>query len=158
VQAQRGLVLALEKMQRPTAVHYFFAADWPIKIWFGTVPLLFFGMLNDVNLISLFSDLGYFFQNIVHVILLSILVFLCSAVIGWPIIGTIYHYRELENGGPFKVGDYVQILVGANKGKVAQVYSTWQGSSVRVDLGQDLKDELKDIFSSTQLIKEKNTL
>ena len=77
-----------------------------------------------------------------------------AALIGWPILGTMYYERELKNGGPFEVGNAVQILAGPHKGRITRVYSTWQGNSVRVELGEEAKKTYKDVFSPTQLLRE----
>ncbi len=73
---------------------------------------------------------------------------------GWFFIGPFFYAREMKNGGPFKVGDTVQILSGPHKGRISRVYSTWQGNTLRVELGTREKDEFKDIFSPAQLLRE----
>jgi len=83
--------------------------------------------------------------------------FLLAIFPGWFIIGPLYAVRGQINGGPFKVGDTVQILAGPYKGRVTRVYSTWQGNSLRVELGEKEKEDYKDIFSPGELLREENT-
>jgi hypothetical protein len=143
-------------MKKPTWMQCFLARDWLVKIWLVSIPLAvaFIAIrATDCTFASLTdwqSALG-----IVGILVLSLLLgFFLAVLLAWPVLGVIYYMIEDRNGGPFKVGDTVQILTGPYKGRVSQVYSTWQGSSVRVELGEKEKEEFKDIFSPIALLRE----
>jgi hypothetical protein len=79
--------------------------------------------------------------------------FFLSLPITWIVVAPVYHARARLNGAPFHVGDYVQVLAEPHRDKVARIYSTWQGSTFRVELGRDAETNYKDIFSETQLLR-----
>ena len=145
-------------MKQPTRMQYFFAQDWLDRIWNTTIPLIV--AVAAVRATGFSLDLLTDWHSAlwtVGVFILGLLLGYFGAIlIGWPILGPIYYDRELKNGGPFKVGATVQILAGPNKGKITRVYSTWQGSSVRVELGEEVKKTFEDIFQPTQLLKEED--
>jgi len=68
--------------------------------------------------------------------------------------GPIFAWRGQVNGGPFEVGDVVQVLAGPYRGKITTVYSSWQGGSVRVRLGAKEEESFKDVFGSVELLRE----
>ncbi|MBA4146915.1 MAG: hypothetical protein H0X66_02285 [Verrucomicrobia bacterium] len=96
-----------------------------------------------------------------YVIVALLLSFLVTLVMGgflvgifWPLFRPLYEARCRKNGAPFHVGDRVRILVGRNKDRVTRVYSDWRDDCVRVELGEEEKEEFKDIFSIIQLVRE----
>ena len=90
-----------------------------------------------------------------------LLIALPAAVLGFVVwglpagmlLGILLHYRSMMNGGPFKPGDTIQVIGGIYDGRITKVYGGWQGSTVRVELGEDAQREFKDIFSPYQLLK-----
>ena len=66
----------------------------------------------------------------------------------------VIRFVERRNGGPFKVGDSVRILIGPHKDKICKVYSTWQHNEVRVKLDSAAEKDFSDIFSGDKLFKE----
>ena len=80
--------------------------------------------------------------------------FLCGGTAGPFILGPIYHYRAEQNGAPFHTGDRVEILVGANRGQVAQVAEVWEWrGDLRVDWGPSVARKGRTIFGLAQIIK-----
>jgi len=67
------------------------------------------------------------------------------------VVGPVYEVACRLNHGPFDVGDTVEIVAGTFAGRTGTVYSRWQGSSVRVDLGEAARDSFKDVFGQHQL-------
>jgi hypothetical protein len=131
---------------RPTRIQYFFARDWPGKLWFVVVPTLVAMFYHSAAPTSL-SWLNW---------VLGVLGgFLVALLVGWPVLGAASYDRLRKNGGPFKVGDMVQILVGPHRGRVTRVYSLWQGDAVRVELGEKEKASYSDVFGGTKLLKER---
>ena len=126
-----------------------------MQIWFGIFPL--FGLMLAIAVcrptFSMFREWQYVLLFLLAMIVAPVLLFLVGVLIGFPIIGSIYYARELANGGPFKVGDRVYIIAGRHKGKVARVYSMWQGGTVRLELGDEAKETFKDIFGGNELLR-----
>ena len=140
---------------KPTRAQYFFASPWPGRIWFTTIPLLL-TLAVGRTCASFLDPLAAWwdFVRFAWFVLLALLLgFFLAMFPGWFVIGSLYYDRETKNGGPFKVGDRVQILCGPHKGRVSRVYSTWQGNTLRVELGAKEKEEFKDIFSPAQLLR-----
>ena len=140
---------------KPTIAQRFFAWWWPMQIWFGLFPLFGFFLAIAVcrPTFSMFRDWQYVLLFVLAIIVAPVLFFLLGVLISFPIIGSIFYARELANGGPFKVGDTVYIIAGKHKGKVTKVYSQWQGSSVRLEIGEKEKETFKDIFGSVCLLR-----
>jgi hypothetical protein len=141
---------------KPTRSQVFFASPWLGRIWFTAIPLLIAvavgrrcaGFLNPL------AEWWDFVRFACFVLLGLLLGFFLAMFPGWFVIGPLFYDREIKNGGPFKVGDTVRILSGAHKGRIARVYSTWQGNTLRVELGAREKEEFKDIFSPAQLLRD----
>lgn len=134
---------------KPTRTQYFYARDWPGKLWFIlVVPTVaaFYHAATPTSMSWLNWVLGAVFG------------FVLALLIAWPVLGAAYYDRLRKNGGPFKVGDIVQILVGPHRGRVVRVYSLWQCDAVRVDLGEGEKSNFKDIFGGTKLLKESDAM
>jgi hypothetical protein len=140
----------------PTRVHYFYAQNWPMRIWFvlvtcGTTAA------STAYCVPLLTAVGGWRSVVLlgGIVIVSLLLgFFGSLLLAWPVLGTLYYGRETKNGGPFKGGDVVRVLAHPHRGRVAHVYSLWQGDTVRVDLGEEAKREFKDIYHPWQLLRE----
>ncbi len=114
---------------KPTKAQTFFASPWPGRIWFTTIPLLL--ALAVARACGSFLDPWASWWDLVrfawYMLLAILLGFFLAIFPGWLVIGPLFYDRELKNGGPFKVGDTVQILSGPHQGRIARIYSTWQG-------------------------------
>lgn len=143
---------------KPTRAQVFFASEWPGLIWFTTIPLLvaFSVGRSILPVLDPWASVWNAVQLAWFIVLSLILGFFLAVFPGWLVIGPMALDREIKNGGPFKVGDTVQVLSGPHKGRVSRVYSTWQGNTLRVDLGASEKDAYKDIFSPVQLLREEH--
>jgi hypothetical protein len=142
---------------KPTRIQYFYANDWPTKIWKTSIPIGSFiiAFIACDPTLDVLSD----WRNFVYLlIILTTSVFLgrfIAILLGWFILGPLLYSRMVDNGGPFKIGDSVQILTGPYRGKISTVYSTWQGDSVRVSIGEEAKEDFSDVFYPEELLKEK---
>jgi len=141
---------------QPQKIHYFFAENWPLKIWISLITLFtavaavaacdaHFSILRDWRIIL--------WLTAVFILALPVGYF-TAILLAWFVLGPIYYGRALKNGAPFHPNDKVLILVGPYRGYISRVYKSWQGDSVRVELGQKAKDDFKDIFGPTQILKQ----
>ncbi len=123
------------------------------------IPSLF--LISAVYVFELSITLLDDWYNLLHFIFIILITLLIgiffSILIGWFVLGPLYYNRCLKNGGPFHEGDIVQIIAGRYRDRILRVYSSWQGDSVRVMLGQNEKDKFQDIFSPTELIRVNDT-
>lgn len=136
---------------KPAKVHYILAHGFRLSTW--GVSVIFTGILGWV----------YFFNSGVPIrellSLWSILLILLTLPIGWllgglviwPFVGSI---ANKMNGAPFHVGENVCILIGSNCGKEVRIYDVWNDRhQVRVELGEQAKADLKDVFSFHQVCR-----
>src|SRR5262245_7476649 len=106
---------------KPTRSQYFFASPWVGRIWFTVIPLLCVIAVGRIcsGFLEPLSGWGDFWRSSWYVLLLAFVLGLMLALFpGWFVVGPLYYSRELKNGGPFKVGDTVQILAGPHKGRI----------------------------------------
>jgi len=135
----------------PSRLQLFFARDWPLKIWFTLIPLLF--VITSMRVCGWPPAIG--FLGLLFIVVVSFVAGVFSALLSALfILGPLYHDRALKNGAPFRIGDRVRILVGPHRGRVTRVYSTWQGDTVRVELGEEAKAGFTDIFGPHKLVRE----
>ena len=101
------------------------------------------------------STLGAEAKSYLFLLGITWLLGLCVAgLVGWFILGTLYHYRAEFNGYPFRPGDHVEILVGANRGRVVQVVEVWDWrGNLRVDLGEFARPGARTYFHFAQVIR-----
>ena len=140
---------------QPSRVHYFYADCWPSRLWFGAfVPLSIVGWWNVCGLEwSTLLDATTLLLAIVTLVLCVALGQFIGVLVGFFVLGPLYYGRMLKNGGPFQPGDTVQILRRSHRGRIARVYSAWQGDSVRVDLGDPDNEEFTDVFGPVELLR-----
>lgn len=143
-------------MMRPTQAHYFFAKTWPLTLLQTACSLAAAAVSVCVCQPSLeiFTDTSAALGLLSVGALGALLGWQVAILAGWFVLGPIYRDRALKNGAPFQPGDRVRILVGPHRDHVARVYALWQGPSVRVDVGEKEKKNLKDIFAPTELLRE----
>jgi hypothetical protein len=143
-------------MKRPTRLQRFFAQGWLEGLWLGGIPLLVAVnavRTSEVSLVGLADWQVALWIGAVAVLSL-VLGFFVAILLGCVVLSPISSARERANGGPFEVGDTVQILAGPHKGRVGRVYSKWQGNSVRVELGTREQAEFRDILAPIKLLEE----
>jgi len=140
---------------KPTRTQYFFASAWPSRIWFTAFPLIMAFGVGQVfaDVLDPLSSLWDFVRFCWYVLVGLLFGFFLALFPGWLFIGPLFYDRGLKNGGPFKIGDTVQILSGPHRNRISRVYSTWQGNTLRVELSAKEKEEFKDIFSPAQLLR-----
>lgn len=137
----------------PTLSQRFWANRWLWPGWLGA-----WSVLALVRLMKEINDTPWYGWSWLWLLLLvpftMLIGVLVGGVLGTFVLGPIFSSRGFKNGGPFRVGDTVQILNGPYKGKVTQVYQIGQHESVRLRLGEEEEKSFKDIFADVELLRE----
>jgi len=144
-----------------SALQYFFAHNWPMKIYFGTAST--FGLFIGVGVCkSNWSELNHWY-DIIFVCVLPIIVspvlffFLSIFPCGYFVLAPLYYLGAKLNGAPFQIGDRVRILIGPHRNQIVKIYAVWtERNQVRVELGDLPKEKVKDVFSFTQVCRERS--
>jgi hypothetical protein len=143
---------------KASRIHYFFAEDWPVKIWLTAVLVLF--VLGSAFIFwpllvspTRWTDPFLFFGCVLLAVPLGWLV---ASLIGWFVIGPLYYDRGLKNGEPFHQGDTVQILTGPHRDRVVWVVNAFE-HAVHVDLGEASEDG-EDVFASIEVLRVSSEL
>lgn len=145
---------------RASKVHYFYAQDWPARIWLTSFSLGFAVVAAYLcwPLIASFSSWAHLVLVLICVCVAGILGRYAGTLLGLPVIGPLYFERSLDNGEPFQEGDLVQIIVGPHRDKTVRVKSTFEvgeyagAHRICVDLGQDVSEE-DSLFTSLQILR-----
>jgi hypothetical protein len=89
------------------------------------------------------------------VVLAMVPALLVGAVIGILALGPpLYQVCRILNGGRYRAGESVYILVGPHRGRVVTIYEVWDArGQVLVDLGEQAKREVKDVFEDLQVCR-----
>lgn len=148
--------LSKEAMKKPSIIQLFFAYQWPMKLWLGTFTLgtTLAALAATQPSRTTFSDWRSLLSLLVVVVISLPLGFFLGVVSGSIFLLPLFALREQLSGGPFTVGDAVQILIGPHSGKITHIVSPWQGRSYRVKLDEESEKTFKDIFGEEQLLKE----
>jgi hypothetical protein len=141
---------------KPTRVHYFYAQNWPGWIWIVVFPvlsvaLMAIGLGRPPEMVGLDADAKAYLVLLGIALVLGICV---AALLGPFILGPLYHYRAEVNGYPYRPDDRVEILVGANRGRVVRVVEVWDWrGDLRVDLGEFAGSRARTFFGFAQVMK-----
>jgi hypothetical protein len=75
---------------------------------------------------------------------------------GMFVLGPLMHGVARINGSPFEVGDEVMILSGKHAGQIAKIYELWkERGQVRVELGEAERNAVTDVYSETQVCRQR---
>ena len=142
-------------MLRPSRKQRFIASGWltlSFRIAFSLACVIWAVSTIELPLIGL--------DNI-WALLLFALVIAVPFVAGWfasyiiclGLVGPVLLAQSRENGGPFLIGDTVQIIGGKHSGRVTKIYSKSQNDTNRLELGLDAEEQFKDIYAGYQLLR-----
>jgi hypothetical protein len=150
---------------KASRIHYFFAENWPAKIWMAAFLVLF--VLGSASIFwplfifpTRWTDPLLFFGCVLLAVPLG---WFIGILIGWLVIGPLNYGRSLKNGEPFHQGDTVQILKGPHRDRVVRVVNAFDigdyagAHRVRVDLGETGEDG-EDVFGSTEVLRVSSEL
>jgi hypothetical protein len=137
--------------RRPHIIHYCLAHAFGISAWGGM--LVAFALTTQAYLTD-----GVFLLKTGY-LLLAMLAYVPAGFMGlvfgvfptWMVVGSVVSRIQ---GAPFRKGDTVCVLSGKHKGKVTTVYEVWEcRGQVRVDLGEELKKAVEDVFCNVAVFK-----
>ena len=117
--------------------------------WFWLVAFVL-----TATAVTLALVIGFGFPKGMKLVLVLSLAAALAVIITRAILRVALFLVIRANGGPFKTGDTVQILVGPYRHRTSQVYEEWrEREQVKVDLGETAKEKVEDIFSHNELVK-----
>jgi hypothetical protein len=141
---------------KPSFMQMFFAKHWPLKFWMaviGAISIFMACRACEPSLSSL-HDWHFLVLFVSVIVLAPVLACYSSLMIVWLFLGPIYRIRGRMNGAPFHPGDYVQVLVGPNRGRVFQVDVIWeQRGQVCLELGSPRRKGVQFAFAYTQVFR-----
>jgi hypothetical protein len=133
-----------QSAMKPTAAQYFLAAHGvklaagigatilPIVVAFACGGFSIWAVLAVLCAVPLGCVLGFLFFS--------------------PLIGVI---ACKMNGGPFRLGDVVRVLVGRHRDRVGHIYTMWtERNQARVDLGEEARKDTTDVFGYDEICRE----
>ncbi len=140
----------------PERARSFYARNWPARIWIVVFPALCVALMAVA--LGPPPELAGFKGDAKGYLLLlglALLIGLCAAALLGPfLLGPLYHYRAERNGYPFHPDDRVELLVGANRGRVVRVVEVWDWrGDLRVDLGESARPGANTLFQFTQVVR-----
>lgn len=147
-----GKIFAIIACMKPSNLQYILAYGPEISAVAGVVMAWVFGFQTSGGMPVM--DASY----IAGVLVLVVLVIPGGAVLGLMFLAPLLRMVSNSlNGAPFKAGDEVRILRGPHRDKITRVYETWDvRKELRVDLGEELKQSVKDVFNVEEVCRVKN--
>lgn len=145
--------MVVAELAVPTTIQKALARSEWISAWAGIAIVSGFVAWKGLEIVSVYLSLW-----IVALVIASVLASIPLGIIfGGFIFGLpLTLVSETVNGAPFREGEFVHILVGPHRGTVAEVYEVWAvRNQVRLRLGEKAKAEVKDVFHTSQVCREK---
>lgn len=143
----------------PSRAQYFFARPWLSNAWLIAVPLvcIVIAVRAAGTISETFSEWSLLLPFFGVVSLAAFLGYFLALLLGWFVFGPLYYARGLKNGAPFHEGDLVRVLVGPHRDRVVRVYEVWESrDEVRVELGEQERKDVTDVFSPYQICRERD--
>jgi hypothetical protein len=139
---------------RQTVIQRLFARNGPLKIALAAGVA---GMMAWTARTLLSAYRPTFLGTVWFVFMMivaGVLGFLVAVVAAAILLPPLYRLRGVKNGAPYAVGDEVLILAGPHRGQVARVYQVWsEWQGVRVELGDQERDQVTDVFSYVEVCR-----
>jgi len=140
------------RKRKPSFVQKFFARDDIVLILASMGAVLAVVLVSCACNISfqMLKDWGFTWRYILAILLVAPLGFLITALSAAFWGPPLSAFIVLLNGGPFKVGDRVQIIAGKHAGIITTVreigWGNGSGTVLRVNLGEEAEKALTDEF------------
>ncbi|MFN3409053.1 MAG: hypothetical protein ACK45B_08685 [Limisphaerales bacterium] len=125
----------------PSMLQKFFAVEWVWTVGFAAIAVI---VALSIGV------LGY--PDLKHMLVLTLAGAAGGTVLSWAVVRVVWEMRIRINGGPFREGDWVQVIRGRNAGRIVRVYETWPSrNQVRLDMGESAQREKEDFFLTVQV-------
>ncbi|NLB55461.1 MAG: hypothetical protein GX811_06810 [Lentisphaerae bacterium] len=145
----------VEKKMRPAVYRYMVAHTSTFSMGMGVVIAISLTLLFLHGEGALVPDIGVWLWILVATIPAGLIGLIFGVIVIWQILLS-YPAARIQ-GWPFKVGDEVVILTGRHK-NTTRIYEIWEErGQVRVDLGEALKQEVKDVFCAVEVCRKRNS-
>ncbi len=132
------------------------AQDWPFKgyLLLCSVISLVWAIYTARPTLGLLLSPNYLFSFLIVIVTFPVLGFFVG-VLTSGILCPLYEIQERRNGWPIKRGDYVQILAGPYRGRVARASFVWYGDrrGVEVPINQKDKGDVTVTFQPWEILK-----
>jgi hypothetical protein len=137
-----------------TIIRLFFAHNWPLKIWFVVFISAAMAIAgHDLFNAGVWKNIYTGIFSVCLILLAGVVGFFVSCIFAFFLI-PLYSLAAKLNGAPFHENDEVQILIGPHKGKIKKIYEIWsERKQVRVNLGEEEKNAVSDVFHFTEIFK-----
>jgi len=138
-------------------VQWFFAHNWPARLWLAVAPFAV-----PAAVCWLVRPLPWLLDHWLNavafagtLVLAWLVGWFAANLLGWFVLAPLYYDQALRNGAPFRVGDSVRLLAGPHAGRVVWVYEVWgERGQVRVELGEQARDRVEDVYSDVEVCRE----
>lgn len=139
----------------PTRSQRLFASPWLMRVWYSatTLPTTAICLALSGFRLEHLADWSELRRFVLIGAASALFGLLLGVFPGLLVLSPLFQSRARLNGAPFCEGDMVQVLSGPHRGTKARVYGTWQGDTVRVELGASAHKHFKDIFSPVELLR-----
>lgn len=126
-----------------------------MRLWCVSVALSAVALALDAAgfQIELLTDAGMVLHYAYVCITAGLFGFVLALFPGGFFIAALEHWRTRVNGGPFQIGDTVQIIGGPHAGKHSIITHFGQGTVVKLDLGDEVRKTYSDYFSTVQIMR-----
>lgn len=113
---------------KPTRFQYFVAGRGLERLWFHSwaAGAAVWGGLKTLPVLSApvyWLDVVYF---ILFIVLLWLIGWSVSVIVGWPVLGMFWIERAKLNGCPFEPGDKVLVLCGPHRNEVGVIVRSFE--------------------------------
>ncbi len=133
-------------MKKPSIIQIIFAKKWLWGLAFWGFPVI----IGVVILMPFFSKFDEFLDFVIAFISVAAIAVFSNIILSFGLFEKIAKI----NGAPFCEGDMVYIIAGKHKGKTVSVYEIWKDrKQVRVDLGEQAKKDVKDVYSYIEVCR-----
>lgn len=108
---------------------------------------------------AVLTDWIYWLLFIVSIVVAPLLFAFLSVPVSFIVLVPLYYLGDRLAGAPFRVGDHVKILVGPPCGRIVEIYDVWDSRrQIRVGLDPESEKDVRDVFSFTQVCREKSAV
>ncbi|NLW84015.1 MAG: hypothetical protein GXY41_06385 [Phycisphaerae bacterium] len=139
---------------KPSLINYICAYGFRFSTVIGAlaiISLIFYECRFNIDMLT---DWRIAIGIVVLVLIAIPLGWILGAIIIWPFA---YRICAFVNGAPLIEGDMVQVLVGQFKNQRGAVYEVWRERlEVRINLGNEAKEKVEDVFSFHEVYKFRN--